>query len=289
MTWHVSPHELGRHRLAAERVGPDARQHAPVLPRKAAQGQQRPAQARDRRPFVARLLLERRVHPLVQLLQQRAQEVVLGLEVVVKHAEIRAGVFGQARATTARCCRVAGRARGRLPAARRRCVARDVARRISSRLTSFAQVASLQCRPAPICSACGRSRNAAKEDPDEPGVALAAPGFCLSGSWLRSITSRHSRCISPGRCHLPAARSSPTTRWSTKPTARSTRGATTRCWCAMRSTPRTTWPAATPGRTTASAGGTTWWAPASRSIPTASSSSASTTPARASARPGRCT
>jgi homoserine O-acetyltransferase len=38
-----------------------------------------------------------------------------------------------------------------------------------------------------------------------------------------------------------------TTRWSTRPTARSTPTAATRCWCAMRSTPATMWPVSTPG------------------------------------------
>jgi homoserine O-acetyltransferase len=47
--------------------------------------------------------------------------------------------------------------------------------------------------------------------------------------------------------------------------------------------------AGTTPRARAKAGGTTWSAPASRWTPTASSSSASTTWARASAPPGRCT
>ena len=56
-------------------------------------------------------------------------------------------------------------------------------------------------------------------------------------------------CTSTSRCRCRAARRSPATTWSTKPTARSMPTAATRCWSAMRSMRRTTSPASTPRQT----------------------------------------
>jgi homoserine O-acetyltransferase len=102
-------------------------------------------------------------------------------------------------------------------------------------------LAILPAHSADLFRLAGALTNAAKRGHRPPGARLAGgAGFCHS--WAIGL-------VTPQQMHfseplpLKSGATLPTTRWPTKPTARSMPRAATPCWCATRSTPATTWPA----------------------------------------------